>query len=140
MESLCPPQSRRAFLFNRSTSNPKERRKTCCNSCSIYSSGLPCNGGFGYLSWSSWHYSISSKHLNSPQPLSERIFYFKEITMLKVHILSICSYCNGKAYVPMGEAKDCQGHKYPCTIHRSFHVFGALNYRKQAFLGVNFSA
>jgi hypothetical protein len=38
--------------------------------------------------------------------------------MLKVHILSICSNCNGEAYLPMGEAEDCQGHKYsrhiPC--------------------------
>jgi DnaJ-class molecular chaperone len=38
--------------------------------------------------------------------------------MLKVHILSLCSYCNGEAYMPMGEAEDCQGHKYtryiPC--------------------------
>jgi hypothetical protein len=38
--------------------------------------------------------------------------------MLKVHILSICFQCNGKAYVPIGEAEDCQGHKYsryaPC--------------------------
>jgi hypothetical protein len=26
--------------------------------------------------------------------------------MLKVHILSICSQCNGDAYVPVGEAED----------------------------------
>ncbi len=38
--------------------------------------------------------------------------------MLKVHILATCSKCNGEAYLPMGEAEDCQGHKYtrhiPC--------------------------
>jgi hypothetical protein len=38
--------------------------------------------------------------------------------MLKVHILASCSHCNGKAYLPMGEAEDSQGHTYtrhiPC--------------------------
>jgi DnaJ-class molecular chaperone len=40
--------------------------------------------------------------------------------MLKVHILSICSHCNGEAYQPIGEAEDCQGRKYiqhaPCPF------------------------
>jgi len=40
--------------------------------------------------------------------------------MLKVHILSICSHCNGEAYLPVSEAIDCQGHKYvrhvPCPV------------------------
>lgn len=35
--------------------------------------------------------------------------------MLKVHVLSICPRCNGKAYIPMGETKDSQGHPY--TLH-----------------------
>ena len=38
--------------------------------------------------------------------------------MLKVQVLASCSHCNGKAYLPMGEAEDSQGHKYirhiPC--------------------------
>lgn len=38
--------------------------------------------------------------------------------MLKVQILALCSHCNGKAYLPMGDAEDCQGHTYtrhiPC--------------------------
>ncbi len=38
--------------------------------------------------------------------------------MLKVQILAPCSHCNGKAYIPMGEAKDCNGHIFtrhvPC--------------------------
>jgi DnaJ-class molecular chaperone len=38
--------------------------------------------------------------------------------MLKVHILATCSHCNGEAYQPIGEAEDCQGHKYT----RMFHV------------------
>jgi hypothetical protein len=40
--------------------------------------------------------------------------------MLKVHILISCSHCNGEAYLPLGEAEDCQGHKYirhiPCPV------------------------
>ncbi len=40
--------------------------------------------------------------------------------MLKVHILSKCSHCNGEAYLPVGEAADYQGHKntryMPCKI------------------------
>jgi hypothetical protein len=40
--------------------------------------------------------------------------------MLKVHILNTCSHCNGKAYLPMGEAKDSHGDKYtrhiPCPF------------------------
>jgi len=38
--------------------------------------------------------------------------------MLKIYILDTCSNCNGKAYLPMGEAEDCQGKMYirhiPC--------------------------
>jgi len=38
--------------------------------------------------------------------------------MLKVHILSTCTHCNGEAYQPVCETEDCQGHKYiryaPC--------------------------
>jgi hypothetical protein len=38
--------------------------------------------------------------------------------MLKIHILTTCSQCNGEAYQPIGEAEDCQGNKYirhiPC--------------------------
>jgi hypothetical protein len=38
--------------------------------------------------------------------------------MLKVQVLAPCSHCSGRAYVPMGEAEDHQGHKYtrhiPC--------------------------
>jgi integrase len=40
--------------------------------------------------------------------------------MFKVHILDICSHCNGKVYQPIVEAEDCKGHKYtryvPCPI------------------------
>ena len=40
--------------------------------------------------------------------------------MLKVKVLVTCSHCNGEAYLPMGEAADCQGHKYirhtPCPF------------------------
>jgi DnaJ-class molecular chaperone len=40
--------------------------------------------------------------------------------MLKVHILVPCSHCNGESYQPIGEAEDCQGHKYtrdaPCPM------------------------
>lgn len=40
--------------------------------------------------------------------------------MLKVHILVTCSHCNGKAYLPVSEADDGQGHKYirhsPCPV------------------------
>ncbi len=40
--------------------------------------------------------------------------------MLKVHILAICSHCNGKAYLPMADAEDHQGHRYtrhiPCPF------------------------
>ena len=40
--------------------------------------------------------------------------------MLKIQILATCSHCNGKAYQPVGEAEDCQGHKYtryvPCPV------------------------
>jgi hypothetical protein len=40
--------------------------------------------------------------------------------MIKVQILIQCKHCNGEAYMPMGEAEDCQGHKYiryvPCPM------------------------
>jgi len=40
--------------------------------------------------------------------------------MLKVHILSTCSHCNGEAYLSVSEAEDCQGHVYvrhrPCPV------------------------
>ena len=40
--------------------------------------------------------------------------------MLKVHILTTCSHCNGEAYLAMGESEDNQGNKYtryiPCPI------------------------
>jgi hypothetical protein len=40
--------------------------------------------------------------------------------MLKVQVLAPCSHCDGKAYVPMGEGEDHQGHKYtryiPCPF------------------------
>jgi DnaJ-class molecular chaperone len=40
--------------------------------------------------------------------------------MLKVHILSICSHCNGEAYIPVGEAKSSKGVTYtryaPCPM------------------------
>jgi hypothetical protein len=32
--------------------------------------------------------------------------------MIKVQVLTQCEHCNGEAYVPIGEAEDCQGHKY----------------------------
>jgi RecJ-like exonuclease len=38
--------------------------------------------------------------------------------MLKIQVIAPCSHCNGKAYLPMGEVEDSQGHKYiqhiPC--------------------------
>jgi len=38
--------------------------------------------------------------------------------MFKVHILTQCERCNGKAYLPAGEAEDYKGEKYmryqPC--------------------------
>lgn len=40
--------------------------------------------------------------------------------MLKVHILDRCPYCEGKAYLPIGEAVNWQGETYtryaPCTM------------------------
>jgi len=40
--------------------------------------------------------------------------------MIKVQVLMQCKHCNGEAYLPMGEAEDCQGHKYtrhiPCSM------------------------
>jgi hypothetical protein len=40
--------------------------------------------------------------------------------MIKVQVLSQCKHCNGEAYLPMGEAEDCQGHTYtryvPCPM------------------------
>jgi hypothetical protein len=40
--------------------------------------------------------------------------------MHKVHILSTCSHCEDEAFQSVGEAEDCQGHKYirytPCPI------------------------
>ncbi len=40
--------------------------------------------------------------------------------MIKVQVLTQCEHCNGEAYVPTGEAEDCQGHKYirhiPCPM------------------------
>jgi DnaJ-class molecular chaperone len=32
--------------------------------------------------------------------------------MIKVQVLTQCEHCNGKAYVPIDEAENCQGHKY----------------------------
>ena len=32
--------------------------------------------------------------------------------MLKVRILTTCNYCNGQAYLPIGEAVSATGHKY----------------------------
>ncbi len=32
------------------------------------------------------------------------IFCFKEVTMIKVQILTTCTYCDGEAYRPVGEA------------------------------------
>jgi DnaJ-class molecular chaperone len=40
--------------------------------------------------------------------------------MFKVHIQVTCSKCNGDAYLPVGEAEDCQGHKYTRHIPCSF--------------------
>ena len=38
--------------------------------------------------------------------------------MLKVQVQASCLYCNGKAYMPLGEAEDSKGNKYirhiPC--------------------------
>jgi hypothetical protein len=38
--------------------------------------------------------------------------------MLKVQVLALCSHCNGKSYLPMGEVEDFHGHTYtrhiPC--------------------------
>jgi len=38
--------------------------------------------------------------------------------MIKVHILTTCSECNGESYLPIGEVADYQGRKYtkyhPC--------------------------
>lgn len=40
--------------------------------------------------------------------------------MIKVQILIHCEHCNGEAYLPNGEAEDCQGRKYtryaPCPM------------------------
>lgn len=40
--------------------------------------------------------------------------------MLKVHIVVTCPHCIDTAYLLMGEAEDCQGHKYirhtPCLF------------------------
>jgi hypothetical protein len=40
--------------------------------------------------------------------------------MLKVQVLATCSHCDGKAYLPVGEAEDCKGNKYirhiPCPF------------------------
>jgi len=40
--------------------------------------------------------------------------------MIKVQVLTQCEHCKGEAYLPMGEAEDCQGHTYtryvPCPI------------------------
>jgi DnaJ-class molecular chaperone len=46
--------------------------------------------------------------------------YRKEVYMLKVQVLVSCSHCNGKAYLPMGEAIDCQGNKYTRHMACSF--------------------
>jgi hypothetical protein len=39
---------------------------------------------------------------------------------IKIQILTRCENCNAEAYVPIGEAEDCQGHKYtrfvPCPF------------------------
>lgn len=32
--------------------------------------------------------------------------------MLKIRVQVTCSHCHGEAYQPIGEAEDCQGHKY----------------------------
>jgi hypothetical protein len=38
--------------------------------------------------------------------------------MFKVQVLFKCSHCDGQAYLPIGEAEDCEGNKYiqhaPC--------------------------
>jgi len=40
--------------------------------------------------------------------------------MIRVNILAACSHCDGKAYLPIGEIEDSQGHKYirhiPCPV------------------------
>lgn len=40
--------------------------------------------------------------------------------MLKVHILATCTFCNGEAYLPIGDATDSKGNTYtryaPCTM------------------------
>jgi hypothetical protein len=40
--------------------------------------------------------------------------------MIKVHILSTCTHCNGEAYLPCGEGEDADGRKYvrhiPCPM------------------------
>ena len=40
--------------------------------------------------------------------------------MIKVQVLTQCEHCSGDAYLPMGEAEDCQGHTYtrhvPCPM------------------------
>ena len=40
--------------------------------------------------------------------------------MLKVHVLDTCPYCDGKAYLPAGEATDWKGETYirykPCHM------------------------
>jgi len=40
--------------------------------------------------------------------------------MLKVHILTQCSFCKGQAYLPSGEAENHKGEKYtrylPCPV------------------------
>ena len=40
--------------------------------------------------------------------------------MKKVQVLTQCEHCNGEAYLPMGEAEDCQGRIYtrydPCPM------------------------
>jgi len=42
----------------------------------------------------------------------------KETYMLKVYILDLCPYCDGKAYQPAGEASNWKGETYtryaPC--------------------------
>jgi hypothetical protein len=44
----------------------------------------------------------------------------KEINMLKVHFLDRCSYCGGKAYLPVGETINTKGESYtrytPCQM------------------------
>jgi hypothetical protein len=50
--------------------------------------------------------------LISSQPLFERFFVFKEVSMIKVHILTICDHCGGEAYIPVGEVETYKGEKY----------------------------